>query len=179
VRTVSLMRVRTSSSARTTPHTKLWNWPDPRSPLPGLHIAEVVADEAAGNGSQRVGILGTRYLMDSSVYPHALAARGITAVVPREPERLAVNSIIFDQLLDGIFGDASRLELSKIISGLADWGCDAVALVCTEIPLLIAPTDSVLPTLDSTRLIAAAAFDVAVGRRPLPSWRGGPVHPAI
>ena len=150
--------------------------PGPPLALPGLHIAEVVADEAARNGWERVGILGTRYLMDSSVYPRALAARGITALIPGERERLAINSIIFDELLDGIIKVASRLEVGRIISGLADRGCDAVALVCTEIPLLIAPTDSVLPTLDSTRLVAAAAFDVAVRRRPLPSWHGGPVQ---
>ena len=61
-----------------------------------------------------------------------------------------------------------------MIASLRDRGCDAVALVCTEIPLLVTPDASPLPTLDSTRLLARAAFDVAAGRAPLPTWRGGP-----
>jgi aspartate racemase len=47
--------------------------------------------------------------------------------------------------------------------------------VCTEIPLLVTPADSPLPTLDSTRLLARAGLAVGVGDRPLPTWRGGPV----
>jgi aspartate/glutamate racemase len=68
----------------------------------------------------------------------------------------------------------SRHEYVRIIQQLAARGCDAVALVCTEIPLLVTSDASPLPTLDSTRLLAHAAFEVAVDRRPLPTWRGGP-----
>lgn len=50
-----------------------------------------------------------------------------------------------------------------------------MALVCTEIPLLVEPKDSPLPTLDSTRLLAAAAVAVALGERAMPDWRGGAV----
>lgn len=63
----------------------------------------------------------------------------------------------------------------RVIERLRERGCDAVALVCTEIPLLITPDISPLPVLDSTRLLSRAAFEVAVGRRPVPAWRGGPV----
>ena len=61
----------------------------------------------------------------------------------------------------------------RITAKLGERGCDAVALACTEIPLLIDAHSSALPVLDSTRLLAAAAFDVAVGYRMMPSWRGG------
>jgi aspartate racemase len=61
-----------------------------------------------------------------------------------------------------------------VIRELAARGCDAVALACTEIPLLIDPADSPLPTLDSTRLLARAALEVATGQRAFPAWRGGP-----
>jgi aspartate racemase len=50
---------------------------------------------------------------------------------------------------------------------------DAVALVCTEFPLLITPDVSPLPTLDSTTLLAEAALDAALEPDALPSWRGG------
>lgn len=143
--------------------------------LPGLHIAEVVADRAAGDGRKRVGVLGTRYLMDGPIYPRAFASRGITAEVPEAGDRHIINEIIFDELVNGVFTAASRQAYVRIIEQLAARGCDAVALVCTEIPLLVAPDDSPLPTLDSTRLLARAAFDVAVGHRALPTWRGGRV----
>jgi aspartate racemase len=142
--------------------------------LPGLHIAEVVAEHAARDGREQVGILGTRYLMEGPIYPRALAQRGIAAEIPDAPDRELVNRVIFDELVAGDFLDASRREYRRIIESLARRGCDAVALVCTEIPLLVPPEASSLPTLDSTRLLARAAFEVAVGRRPLPSWRGGP-----
>ena len=143
-------------------------------PLPGLHIARVVAGRAARDGRTRVGVLGTRYTMDGTVYPRELAARGIAAEVPDEADRETIHKIIFDELVNGIITEDARREYVRIIGRLAERGCDAVALVCTEIPLLVTPEVSPLPTLDSTRLLARAALDVAVGREPLPAWRGGP-----
>jgi aspartate racemase len=144
--------------------------------LPGLHIAEVVADRAARDGHRRVGVLGTKYTMDAPLYPRALAARGIHADVPEAEDRHDINEIIFGELVDGIFSDPSRRRYVQIIERLRDRGCDAVALVCTEIPLLVTPHDSPLPTLDSTRLLARAAFEAAIGQQPMPTWRGGPLR---
>jgi aspartate racemase len=143
--------------------------------LPGLHIAEVVADRAAHDGRTRVGVLGTRYLMDALVYPRALAGRGIAAEVPAAGDRRIINAIIFEELVNGVFTESARQEHVRVIEQLAAQGCDAVALVCTEIPLLVTPEVSPLPTLDSTRLLARAAFEVAVSHRALPTWRGGPI----
>lgn len=141
--------------------------------LPGLHIAEVVADQAAADGRHRVGVLGTRFTMDGPVYRRALDARGIDHAVPAPDDRALVDRVIFDELVNGVFTDAARQAYVDIIDKLRADGCDAVALVCTEIPILVSPEVSPLPTLDSTRLLARAAFDVAAGRRPLPTWRGG------
>ena len=144
--------------------------------LPGLHIAEMVAEQAALDGRSRVGVLGTRFTMDSTLYPRALAARGIASEVPGTEERAFVDDVIFRELVNGIFSPSSRAGYLGVIEGLRGRGCDAVALVCTEIPLLVSAADSPLPTLDSTTLLARAAFEVALGRRPLPSWRGGSVR---
>ncbi len=143
--------------------------------LPGLHIAEVVADAAARDGRTRVGVLGTRYLMDGTVYPRAFASRGIAAEVPEAGDRHILNKIIFEELVNGVFIASSRQEYVRIIEQLAARCCDAVALVCTEIPLLVPPDAAPLPTLDSTRLLARAAFEVAVGHQAMPTWRGGPI----
>jgi aspartate racemase len=143
-------------------------------PIPGLHIAEVVADQAARDGRTRVGILGTRFTMTGPVYPNALGRRGIDWAVPGESDRKVIDEIIFDQLCLGVFTDESRNAYVRIIEKLKAEGCDAVALVCTEIPLLITQDVSPLPILDSTRLLATVAVEVAVGDRPMPVWRGGP-----
>jgi aspartate racemase len=149
--------------------------PGPDLALPGLHIAEVVAGQAADDGRGRVGVLGTRYTMESTLYPRALAARGIASEIPAEPDRQLMNKIIFGELVNGVFTEQSRQVYVRSIRELAEHGCDAVALVCTEIPLLVAPEDSPLPVLDSTRLLARAGLAVGIGDRPLPAWRGGPV----
>ncbi len=149
-------------------------------PLPGLHIADVVAAEAARRGHTSVGVLGTRYTMDGTLYPDALGRLGLTGLLPPADDRELVNTVIFTELLDGELRLESRAEFVRIIEALRERGCDTVALVCTEIPLLVTPDVSPLPTLDSTRLLARAAFDVAVGQQDLPTWRGGPVTgPAV
>ena len=112
--------------------------------------------------------------MDGPVYPRVLAARGITARLPDPDDRHTVDRVIFDELVNGVLTAGSRQAYVEVIRRLAARGCTAVALVCTEIPLLVTPEASPLPTLDSTRLLARAALEVAVGDRPLPGWRGGP-----
>jgi aspartate racemase len=139
----------------------------PESPLPWLHIAEVVAEEAKGKGFRRIGILGTRYTMEGPVYPQKLGERGLEHRVPRPGEVDLLNRIIFDELVNGIFTEASLAAYQKVILRLGDEeGCDAVVLGCTEIPLLVPPERSPLPTLDSTRLLARAAVDHAIRLRP-------------
>jgi aspartate racemase len=128
------------------------------SPVPWLHIAEEVAALAANRGFKRVGILGTRYLMEGPVYPSKLYARGIEGHIPAPADRLRINNIIFDELVYGRFQQASRRYFQEVMCGLAQIGCEAVVLGCTEIPLLISDSDSPLPTLDSTRVLARAAL---------------------
>ncbi len=143
--------------------------------LPGLHIAEVVADEAARRGFQRVGVLGTRWTMEGPVYARALEARGLGWAVPDADTRSELHRIIMDELCMHRFEEASVQYYRDTIEALSQQGCDSVALVCTEIPLIISDENSALPVLDSTRLLTRAAVDVALGDRPLPSWRGGPL----
>jgi aspartate racemase len=144
-------------------------------PIPCLHIGEVVAAQAQADGRSRVAILGTDWTMRGPVYPGAFGRRGIGWELPDEAARRTVHSIIMDELCLGILSDDSRAAYVRIIERMAERGCDAVALVCTEIPLLIPPEVSPLPILDSTRLLAIAAVDVAIGGRPIPQWHGGPV----
>jgi len=129
-----------------------------KSSLPWLHIAEEVASEAAGRNYRRLGILGTRYLMEGPVYPTKLAAKKINHSIPDTNERRRINEIIFDELVKGRFTEESRRYFNEVIDRLKDQGCDAAVLACTEIPLLLTEDDSSLPTLDSTRILARAAL---------------------
>jgi aspartate racemase len=131
---------------------------EPRSPLPWLHIAQVVATEAAQRGFRRLGLLGTQWLVSSEVYPEKLNANGLDYMRPTDVERKEINRIIFAELIRGIFSSEAIGYFQQVIGRMQADGCDAVILGCTEIPLLINDANSPLPTLDSTRLIARAAL---------------------
>ncbi len=134
----------------------------PRSPLPWLHIAEVVASEAVERGFRRLALLGTKWLMDSDVYPEKLTAHGLAFERPTPEERDEMNRIIMEELVYSAFKPESIAYFHQAIVRLKRAGCDAVILGCTEIPLIIDDTNSPLPTLDSTRLLARAALHHAV-----------------
>lgn len=133
-----------------------------RSPLPWLHIAEVVAAEAAARGFRRLGVTGTRWLMDSDVYPQALAAQGLEHRLPEAGDRAEISRIIMEELVYGVFKPEAVARFREVFIRLYDAGCDAVILGCTEIPLIMDDSNSPLPTLDSTRLLARAALRRAV-----------------
>ena len=133
-----------------------------RSPRPWLHIAREVANEALRHGYKRLGVTGTRYLMEGPVYPEKLKAAGLEYRIPGPQEREEINRIIMDELVKAQFPARSLAYFQEVIRVLADEGCDAVVLGCTEIPLLVTPESSPLPTLDSTRLLAKAAVRKAV-----------------
>jgi aspartate racemase len=133
-----------------------------RSPLPWLHIAETVATEAVGRGLRRLGLTGTRWLVESEVYPAKLKARGLEYVRPGPEEREEVSRIIMDELVYSVFKREAAAYLQRVIGRLKDAGCDAVVLGCTELPLIMNDSNSPLPTLDSTRLLARAALSRAV-----------------
>jgi len=135
----------------------------PRSPLPWLHIAEEVACEAKRRGFHRVGLTGTKYLVEGPVYPGKFAAAGIELRIPTKEEREHINDLIFSEFVYGKFTPEALSYFQQVITRLQREGCAAVALSCTEIPLLVNDGNSPLPTLDSTRLLARAALRRAVG----------------
>ncbi|TBR75484.1 MAG: amino acid racemase [Burkholderiaceae bacterium] len=130
----------------------------PRSPVPWLHIAEVVASEAAARGFRRLGLTGTRWLVESEVYPDKLSARGLAYLRPSTFERDEIQRIIMDELVLGIFKPEAIASFQRVIQRMKVESCDAVVLGCTEIPLIMNDANSPLPTLDSTRLLARAAL---------------------
>jgi aspartate racemase len=133
-----------------------------RSPLPWLHIAEVVAAQAMRRGFRHLGLTGTRWLVESEVYPRKLAAHGLDCLRPSADEREEINRIIMEELVRGIVTPESVAGFQRVFARMKADGCDAVILGCTEIPLVMSDANSPLPTLDSTRLLARAALERAV-----------------
>ena len=141
---------------------RAWDDVQAQTPIPWLHIARVVGAQAQKRGYRTVGVLGTRFTMSGTVYHDSLSSMGIRTLVPEAADFETVDRIIFSELVDGVFTDESRQVYNAVIARLRDRGCDAVALACTEIPLLVRPEESPLPTLDSTRLLAVAALREAL-----------------
>jgi aspartate racemase len=139
-----------------------FNYVAARSPLPWLHIAEEVAKAAVSGGYRHAALLGTRFTMRGPVYPQMFEKHAVKISSPAEGDQKIVDDIIFEELVKGIFSEASRLRYNEVISRMRSRGCDCVILGCTEIPLLVRPDDCPLPALDSTRLLARAAVDAAL-----------------
>ena len=140
-----------------------------RLPLRWLHIVDAVASQAAGRRFRRLGLTGTRYLVEGEVYPQKLKARGLEYVLPNPDEREEINRIIMDELVYGVFKPEAVATFQRVMARMKDEGCDAVVLGCTEIPLIMSDENSPLPTLDSTRLLARMALRRAVQFRIVPA----------
>ena len=144
-----------------TPH-EAFDFVIPRSPIPWLHIVEVVADSAADKGMSKLGVLGTKFLMEGEVYPKVLSRRGIEAMIPEVKQREEINTFIFEELVKGKLVSSTRDYFRGVVAELGSAGCDGVVMGCTEIPLILSQNDVEVPLLDSTRLLAKAAVNEAV-----------------
>jgi aspartate racemase len=141
-------------------------------PIPGLHITDVVCHEIMTHGWKRVGLLGTSLTMTGRVYANALRERGLDRLIPDQPMRQRLNAAIFDELIQGILTAETTALFVRAIADLQAEGAECVILGCTEIPLIISDANSPLPTLDSTRLLAAYAVREAVSERAIDRRNG-------
>jgi aspartate racemase len=144
-----------------TPH-EAFEFVKARSPIPWLHIVEVVTNVAAGRGMSKLGILGTKFLMEGKVYPKVLSNQGIEAVIPEAEERERINTFIFKELVKGVLQGSTKEYFRGMVTELGRIGCDGVVMACTEIPLILKQEDVQVPLLDSTRLLAKAALNEAL-----------------
>jgi aspartate racemase len=135
------------------------------SPIPLLSIIVTVADECRSRGYKKVGVLGTKYTMQGSMYRDALTKRGIETTAPKTEDQEMVNSIIFRELVPKGTSRSAVKTLVQIIHRLKASGCQAVILGCTELPLVINSKNSPLPVLDSTRLLAMKALEHSIGEQ--------------
>ena len=152
--------------------------PGPALDIPGLHLAQLVTEQAVARGLRRIGLLGNGLTVGSELYPRWFGAHGIEAVRPAPPDLQALDQIVVGELINGGLSEQSRRRAQDVVDRFAGDGCDAVALVSTELARLVVGLPLALPVVDSADIAAKAALDVALGDRPMPSWRGGP-HPDL
>jgi len=131
--------------------------------LPLLSIVDVTGRAIKERGLGKIGLLGTRFIMEGQFYRRRLQERfGIDVLVPEEEERVKVHGIIYDELCQEKINDYSRSIVIKIISGLIKLGAEGIVLACTELPLLIRTSDIPVPLFDTTYLHAEAAVKLAL-----------------
>ena len=143
--------------------------------LPGVHIAEVVADAAAAAGARRVALLGSAFILGSDLYPRWLGTRGIEVETPTGEDRERLHNVALEELPGGRVTDHTRAWFVDLVGRLADRGCDAVALVSTELHPLLPPGTGPVPVIDSATEVGHRMLEIALGDVPLPTWRGGAV----
>lgn len=131
--------------------------------IPLLHIADVTAAAIQAQNQQRIGLMGTMFTMREPFYSGRLHAKfGMDVITPNDADKEIVHRIIYDELVRGIFTEPSREQLVKIIVKLQAEGAEGVILGCTELPLIVTPSDSPILTYDTTYLHAQAAVDFAL-----------------
>ncbi|MBN1160489.1 MAG: aspartate/glutamate racemase family protein [Dehalococcoidales bacterium] len=135
------------------------------SGLPVLHIADAAGNAIREQSLARVGLLGTKFVMEEHFYRDRLKKHyDIDVIVPKEDERAIVHRTIYDELCLGNIRQASRQACLKIVKRLKERGAEGIILGCTELPLLIRPGDVQIPLFDTTRLHAEAAAELALGK---------------
>ncbi|AHI28020.1 aspartate/glutamate racemase family protein [Marinobacter similis] len=131
--------------------------------IPLLHIADATAQALQNDGVNRVGLLGTRFTMEQAFYRSRLEQAGIEVLVPNEAERNDIHRIIYEELCQGQVLSGSRDNYLATVDSLAQQGAQAVILGCTEIGLLVRPSDTSVPLYDTTEIHADAAVRLALG----------------
>lgn len=133
--------------------------------IPFIHISDPTGEAIVGSGLSKVGLLGTKPVMEASYISGRIKEKfGVDIVTPDEDEQVLVDKIIFDELVKGEIKDRSRQKYVEVCHNLKDKGAQGVILGCTEIFLLIRQSDiPEIPMFNTTELHAKAAVDMALG----------------
>lgn len=134
----------------------------PQISIPFLHIADAAGLAIRQAGLSRVALLGVRKTMEGGFYAEVLKTHGIETIIPNDDEREYIHDTIYDELVKDVFSDRTRAGYLEIIRALAARGAEGVVLGCTEIPLLIQPGQSCIPSFSTTELHCRAAVQMAL-----------------
>ncbi|MCL4156344.1 UNVERIFIED_CONTAM: hypothetical protein GTU68_023395 [Idotea baltica] len=146
-----------------TPH-KVCPYVAPKLDIPFIHIADATGSEGKRLGLGKLGLLGTKYVMEEAFISGPLASNhSIQTLVPNKESIEKVHWIIADELTQGVFKEETKQAVIEEMQQLKDDGADGIILGCTELPMLLKPEDFDLPLLDTTYLHAQKAVDFILG----------------
>ena len=132
------------------------------SPIPVLSIVEIAAKECKEKKYKTVGILGVGITMSDGLFDEHFKKYGIEPVAPSKTEQKIISDVIYNEIVPAKATNNSARKIAEVISSLKKKGCDAVILGCTELPIIIDKSNSPLPFIDTTRLLAAKALEYAL-----------------
>jgi aspartate racemase len=130
-----------------------------RSPVPLIHIVDVTRAAAEAGRHRTLGLFGTRFVVESPLYPERFSPAGIEIVVPDEADRAWIGRVYLEELVRGVILDATRDRLVEIAAGMRDRdGIDGLILGGTELALILTePTYAGLPILNTAQIHVEAA----------------------
>ncbi len=133
------------------------------SPIPVMSLVDITVAECQKRGFKKVGILGVGVTMSDGLYSTPLEAIGIQPIVPPSEKQQEINDVIYAEIIKGKPTEATKQKMVAFIQELKDMGADSFIAGCTEIPIVITDeSESPLPFIDTTRLIAKKAFEEAI-----------------
>jgi aspartate racemase len=138
---------------------------DPPPSVPLIHIVDAAREAATRAGLRRLGLLGTRFVMESDLYSARFGPAGVEVVVPDSNERDLVHRIYFDELVAGILRGESREALTAVVATMRERdSIDGVILGGTELALILTdPTCADLPVLNTAQIHVDAAIEWLLG----------------
>ncbi|MHA1125052.1 MAG: aspartate/glutamate racemase family protein [Candidatus Heimdallarchaeota archaeon] len=147
--------------ATNTPHI-VFNELAKKVKVPMLSIMEATGEAIKKQGLQKIGLIGTRFTMNSSYYQDALEKYDIEVITPTQEDKKIIDTIIYSELTYHILTDESRQRYLQVIERLQQKGAQGIILGCTEIPLLVKQEDCKIPVFDTTTIHALATLQRAL-----------------
>ena len=131
--------------------------------IPFMHIASCTGESIEGLGLKKVALLGTKFTMEKDFYTNTLINDfGLEVLIPAANGRQVVHDIIYTELVRGQFTNASRQKVVAVIEQLQSRGAQGVILGCTELPILISPSDLTIPMFDTGKIHAHKAVEWSI-----------------
>lgn len=131
--------------------------------IPLLHIADATAIQIQSQGLRKVALLGTKFTMEQDFYKDRLVEKfGLEVLIPSQPQRNEIHRVIYEELVQGQVLASSKEFYLEVIQELVSGGAEGVIAGCTEIELLVTPSDVEVPYFPTTAIHAAAAADFAL-----------------
>lgn len=130
-----------------------------QSIIPVLNLIDLVVNECLTKGFKKTAVLGVGITMSDGLYENPLRHANIEAVVPNAQIQLELNDLIYNEIVPARYTENTTLKVIGVIDKLKVEGCDSVILGCTELPILVNESNSPLPFIDTTRLLAIKALE--------------------